>query len=364
MVMAGGSGTRLWPVSRKHLPKQLIPFIRDAATGTDRTLLGLAADRLEGLVPGGRTYICTGERYRDAVRTALPSFDDAHILGEPEARDTVNAVGFAAAVFAAGDPDAVFAVLTSDHLISPREVFEDAMRTGFELVERDPSRFVTFSITPTFPATGFGYVELGASIDGFERARSADRFVEKPDLERATEYVNSGRFGWNSGMFVFQARAFMDRLAAYQPANAAGLRRIGEAWQTPDRQRVLDEVYPTLTKISVDYAVMEPASNDPAVSICAVEMPVEWVDVGSWPSYAGTIAADAHGNRVSGNTPAVLVDSRDNAVIDRGRSAHTIAMLGVEGMTVVRTEDATLIMPTGRAQDLKALHAELPDDLK
>lgn len=360
MIMAGGSGTRLWPLSRKGLPKQLIPLFRTPGEDRARSLLELAADRLEGLIQDDRRYICAGERYREQIRIALPDFSDEQILGEPEGRDTVNAVGFAAAILNKLDKDAVFCVLTADHIIDPPEAFRRAIETGFRLVEQDWYRLVSFAIAPTYPATGFGYIEQGEPFNAFPDAFKVKRFVEKPDLKRATEYVSSGLFSWNSGMFVFHAGAFMKALKKFKPESYEGLTKIADAWATPDQQRVLDEVYPTLPKTSVDYAVMEPASADEDFSICGVSMPVRWLDVGSWPSYAETLPADDQGNRVSGNV--TLTDSRGNLVV--GPDDHTIALLGCDNLVVVHTPRATLVMPRERAQDLKLLHAELDEEVQ
>ena len=375
MIMAGGAGTRLWPMSRQEMPKQLVPFIED--DGVRRCLLEFAAQRLDSLVDPDKRYICTNEAYRAQIKDRLPSFTDAQLLGEPVGRDTVNAVGFAAAVLHKLDKDAVFAVLTADHLIRPDDEFRRLMAIGFDLVEQDPRRLVTFSIKPTFAATGFGYVERGNEVKGHQHAFYAERFVEKPSLEKAQAYLESGAFGWNSGMVVWKAATILDCLRRYCPESYEGLTKIADAWGTKDQSKVLNEVYPSLPKISVDYAIMEPASREfqrtrgkadagagsggGGVQVCTVEMDLEWLDVGSWPAYGETLDADPQDNRISGN--ATLKNSLRNLVVNDNPN-HRIAMIGCDNLIVVHTKDATLIMPASKAQDLKALHAELPENLR
>lgn len=379
MIMAGGAGTRLWPLSRRQRPKQLLPLIpnpsppsRPGHPGTPpgrepQSLLQLAAARLDGLVPPEQRCICTGEAYRDIIRRALPEFTDEQILGEPVGRDTVNAVGLTAAVLAGRDPQAVFAVLTADHVIEPHETFRQRMELGFRLVDRDPSRLVTFSITPTHPATGYGYVERGEPITDIRghdgHCFRVRRFVEKPDLPTARQYLDAGTFGWNSGMFIFHARTVLDALARFAPDNHAGLVRIAEAWDTPRRTKVLEEVYPTLPRTSVDYALMEPASADDTISVATVQMDVRWLDVGSWPSYAQTLEPDTDGNRTAGPGTLIQTDARNNLVVT-DTPGHTVAILGCEDLIVVQTADATLIMPADRAEQLKTLYDQLPETLR
>ena len=319
---------------------------------------------MDGLVDPPNRYICTNETFRAQIRERLPAFGDRNILGEPAPRDTVNAVGFAAAVLEKQDPGAVFAVLTADHLITPQSVFAAAMDVGFKLAEEKPGRLVTFGIRPTFPATGYGYVEQAGEIlntDGL--GFHVARFVEKPELARAQQYLAKGTFFWNSGMFVFSAKTIMRLLEKYMPENHAGLRRIQEAWGTGAETAVLEEVYPTLPKKSVDYAIMEPASEDDSVTICGVRMDVDWLDVGSWPSYSETLDPDHANNRAAPGTNAVMVDCKDTTAISSD-AGHTVALLGCEGLIVVHTPDATLVMPADKAQDLKALHARLDEGLK
>lgn len=346
MIMAGGSGTRLWPMSREARPKQLIPFLNG------KSLLQLAAERLDGVVPADRRMICTNEGFRTAIREALPSFSDEQILGEPTGRDTLNAVGFTAAVLARKDPKAIFAVLTADHLIEPQDRFAQRLDVGFSLAEADPTRLVTFGITPTFAATGYGYVERGAAIAGFDRAFTARRFVEKPDRERAEAYLATGDFSWNSGMFVFSAATVMEAIRWYRPESHDALCRIAEAWDSPQRAATLRAIYPSLFKISVDFGLMEPASRDERLSICVVPMDVQWMDVGSWPTYAATLEADGDGNRVSGSW---VGDATHRCLVVSDDPSHVIATIGCDDLIVIHTKDATLVCRADQAEQVKAI---------
>ena len=346
MIMAGGAGTRLWPMSRPAQPKQLIPFI------DGRSLLQIAADRLEGVVPSDRRLICTGRDHLEVIRQRLPEFTEDRLLGEPTGRDTLNAIGLTATVLALRDPEAVFAVLTADHLITPQDEFARCMQLGFDLVEADPKRMVTFGITPTHPATGYGYVQLGKSVDGFDTAHHTVRFVEKPDEATARGYLESGDFAWNSGMFIFSAAGFLEAAAAFAPEAAAGLQTIGDAWSGQEREAVLDAVYPALPRISVDYGIMEPASTSGDFQVCTVPMAVQWIDVGSWPSYGETLESDDAGNRSNG--PVEHLDSRNVLAVSEDPN-HLITTIGCEDLVVVHTPDATLVFPRDRDQDVKAM---------
>ena len=352
MIMAGGSGTRLWPMSRGKTPKQLIGLF------SGKSLLEIASERLDGIVdPSGR-WICAGQQHADLIceKLQLPA---SQMLGEPEGRDTLNAVGLTATVLHKLDPDAVFAVLTADHIIRPQEVFANCLDVGFSLVEKDPSRFVTFGITPTYPATGYGYVELGDAIG--EHANACKRFVEKPDKNTAEEYIASGNFAWNSGMFIFHAGTFLDALQRMQPESAEGLQQIGQAWGTDNERQVIDEIYLTLPKISVDYGIMEPASTDDSISIVTVPMQVEWLDVGSWPSYGETLECDANGNRSDAN--AVNLDS-ENVLSVSDDPTHTIATIGCKDLVIVHTDDVTLVFPASEAQRVKEMHGRVDPSLQ
>lgn len=351
LIIAGGSGTRLWPMSRKPLPKQLIPFIGG------RSLLQIADERLEGLVERNRRYICAGLSHQTAIGKGLAGFSDEQFIGEPMGRDTLNAVGLGAAVIGRNDPDAVIGVFTADHLIEPVDRFQKIVAQGFELAQAQPNTLVTFGITPTHAATGYGYLQLGNPIQGQEDqgARVVEHFREKPKTE-AQQYFDAGpdRYLWNSGMFVWPAATLLDCIRRYKPDNYAGLMRIAEAWGTPQQQDVLTQVYPTLEKISIDYAVMEPASKDPDVLVAALPMPLSWLDIGSWPAFAKTCTADQDQNAAAAEKH-ITIDTR-NTLLASNDPGHLIATIGCEDLLIVHTPDATLVCRADHAEDIKKLH--------
>jgi mannose-1-phosphate guanylyltransferase len=353
MIMAGGMGTRLWPMSRGGTPKQLIPFVRG------KSLLQLACERLDGLVPAERCYLCAGRPYREAILAALPGFSPERYLGEPMGRDTLNAVGLGAAVLAEDDPQAVVGVFTADHLIEPVREFQKIVLQGFELAERAPQTLVTFGIAPTGPATAYGYLELGAVYEG--AAWIVKQFKEKPDLETAKTYFHQGpaRYLWNSGMFVWRVQTLLECIRRYEPEVFQGLSAIARAWKTPERDRVLDEIFPTLKKISVDFAVMEPASHDPAVRVATVPMPLHWHDVGSWPSYAELYPRDEKRNTLAAETQLLLDCS--NCLAASSDPGHLITAIGCHDLIVIHTPDATLVCRADRAEEIKELHRRLQE---
>jgi mannose-1-phosphate guanylyltransferase len=353
VIIAGGSGTRLWPMSRAKTPKQLIPLFGG------RSLLEIAVARLEPLLPPERCFVCAGESHAEAIARALPQLGPKQFLGEPCGRDTLNAVGFSAAVIARRDPEAVIGVFTADHVIEPTDRFRAIVDTGYSVVERHPRALLTFGIAPTHPATGYGYLELGEVLDG--AARRLRQFREKPDLETARQYVAAGpeRFLWNSGMFVWRADTLLDCIRRYAADTHAGLMRIADAWDGPRRQAVLEEVYPTLKKISVDYAVMEPASRDAALTVAAIPMPLRWLDVGSWPSFAETCPHDEQGNAL-GSGRTLLLDTRGTLAVSSDPN-HLIATIGCEDLLIVHTPDATLVCRADRADAIKQLHGLIAD---
>ncbi|HTL28899.1 MAG TPA: sugar phosphate nucleotidyltransferase, partial [Tepidisphaeraceae bacterium] len=245
-------------------------------------------------------------------------------------------------------------VVTADHVIEPVDVFQKAITTGFEVTEKQPNAIVTFGIVPTHGHTGLGYIHRGEPVPGFKGVFKVQAFKEKPDKPTADRYVDSGRYYWNSGMFVWRADTVLNELAQHLPEARKGLDQIAAAWDTPQQNQVLSENYPKLPKISIDYAVMEPASQGKGkAQVVVVEMPVQWLDVGSWPALAETLEIDEHDNAVSAQT-VVCIDSDSNIIVSQDPE-HLVALIGVTDMIIIHTADATLICPKEEAQRVKEL---------
>jgi mannose-1-phosphate guanylyltransferase len=347
VIMAGGSGTRLWPLSRADTPKQILPVVNG------KSLLQLSYQRLRGLFPPDRIFVCTGAAHASAVLENLAELPRENLLGEPMGRDTANAVGFTAAVLKQRDPDASCAVVTADHVIEPVEQFQRSLSLAFEVISGRPRALVTFGIVPTYGHTGLGYVHRGDSL-GLKGAYQVQGFHEKPDKALADRFVESGRYYWNSGMFVWRCDTVLNELATHLPSSHKGLMQIAQAWGTALQESVLRDVYPRLPKISIDFAVMEPASQQRGeASVVVVEMPVEWTDVGSWPALAEILPVDEHNNAVNCGT-GLFLDSDDNVIFSQDPE-HLISTIGLSDMIVVHARDATLICPKDQAQRVKEL---------
>ncbi|MEO0514365.1 MAG: mannose-1-phosphate guanylyltransferase [Planctomycetota bacterium] len=362
LIIAGGSGTRLWPMSTKALPKQLIPFVGSDERGEGgRSLLQIAMERLEGLLPAEQIYVCAGESTKRVMLDKLPGLTEDRFISEPMGRDTLNAVGLGCSVLQHKDPEATVAIFTADHIIEPVDDLLKIVDQGFKLAESSDQTLVTFGIAPTHAATGYGYLQLGDAIDG--GGFVVDQFKEKPAAEVAEQYHAAGpeKYLWNSGMFVWQAKAVMGCIEKYAPENFAKLDDLGQNWDTDQRDAKLADVYPTLKKVSVDYAVMEPASADADMTVAAVPMPLSWLDVGSWPSFADTLEKDAHGNATSGGRAVHLESQNILAATDDPK--HLITTLGCEDLIVIHTKESTLVCHKDHAEKIKQLHGEVGEQI-
>ena len=367
VVPAGGAGTRLWPLSRARHPKFLLDL-----TGSGRSLLQATVDRLSSLT-ADRVVVVTGAAHAEAVRGQLPELSADQVLAEPSPRDSMAAIGLAAAVVERRDPDAVIGSFAADHVIPDQAAFEAVIREA-ALVARE-GHLVTIGVAPTWPSTGFGYIRTGAALPGAATALRAVEFVEKPDAVRAASYVESGEFRWNAGMFVARASTLLDLLAQWHPDLAAGLRAIAAD------PLLLETSWAGLTKIAIDHAVAEPAAD--AGRVVVVPAPFSWDDVGDFASLATLLPASGEGVGVGAEGDGIhsgegagelriLGDPGDVMVIDGGGvvvpgAGRRIAIVGLDDIVVVDTPDALLVTTRARAQDVNlvvdALKAEGRTDL-
>lgn len=349
IVMAGGSGTRFWPASRAALPKQLLPL------AGAKTLLEDTVDRLDGLVPPDRVMVVTAGRLLDAVRRQLPQVPEAGLVGEPCKRDTAPCIGLAALLVARHDPDAIMAVMPSDHVIRPAEGFRAAIRQAATLVEESPGRLVTFGIKPTYPAECFGYIQQGDPLKAAPAAGSAAvhtvaQFREKPPAAVAQEYLAAGNYLWNGGIFVWKAATILAALAERQPECLAYLQRIASAWDTPDRDTVFAEEFAAIKGISIDYAVLEHARD-----VVVIEAPFSWDDLGGWSAVARQRGGDTDGNTVVGKHLGI---ESLRTIVHTGDD-HLVVTMGLQDMLVVHTPDATLVAHRSHEEAVRKVVAEL-----
>ena len=338
LILAGGSGTRFWPLSRRRRPKQLL------ALDGERSLLQSTVDRLSPLIEAKDVWICTTELLADAVREQLPELPAAQVLCEPEGRNTAPAIGWSLQEMQAGDE--VVAVLPADHLFADAESFRAQLAQAAE-VARTEDRVMTLGVTPRWAETGYGYLELGGelggAIEGSDGAREVARFAEKPDLETARAYFEGGNHLWNAGIFLFKGGTLLSHLKRFEPEIGRGLEKIAA------EPGALATHYGELPSISIDYAVMERLDG-----IGTVPLDGGWSDLGSWEALAEVMPKNEEQNTLHGDV--IAVDSRDNLLYaDEG----TIAVVGVEGLVVVRTGDAVLVIPRERSQDVREIVAHL-----
>lgn len=345
VILAGGSGTRFWPLSRRTCPKQLL-----ALAGT-RSLLQGTYDRVRRVAePGAVTVVTAGEGLAEATRAQLPELTAGRLLIEPEPRDTAVAIGLAARLIAAEDPDAVLVVTPADHVVLPEDAFAAAVREAAALAAARGT-IVTLGLRPRVAHTGYGYIRRGEPLAGWTGAVpafTAAAFEEKPDRATAERFLGGGEHLWNSGVFVWRASTVLEQLEAHLPTTRAAIERIAAAWGGPEREATLRAEYAALQRISVDYAVLEKARD---IAVLAVDY--QWSDVGSWSAVAELHRdeADAEGN-VARGAPFVGVDARRCFVQGDGR---LVTVVGLEDVAIVQTPDALLVCRLDRAEAVKDL---------
>lgn len=349
LIMAGGAGTRLWPLSRAGRPKPLIPLVEQR-----RSMFQIAVERLHPLFPPQRIFVVASAALTPALRAQAPQIPAENFIVEPQGRDTAPAVGLGAIHIHHRDPQAVMAVLTADHHIADEQAFRRVLGVACAVAEE--GGIVTLGIRPTFPATGFGYIERGAlerTVDGVE-VYTLRRFREKPDRATAEAYLASGNYSWNSGMFIWRTERVLEEFRRHTPRLHEALERLAAALGQPDYEDLLAEVWPTLEKKSVDYALMEHIRE--GVYVIPVEM--GWNDIGDFATLYTILAPQEGQNIVHAEVPPVLVDTHRTLIY----SQRLVATIGVEDLIIVDTGDALLVCHRSRAQDVKQVVEKLKEE--
>jgi mannose-1-phosphate guanylyltransferase len=353
IIMAGGRGERFWPVSREKTPKQLIRLLGD------RSFLQQAVDRVRPVVPLKNIYVITNAVQAPEVRRQLPKLPKDNVIAEPCGRDTCAAVTLGAALVGQRSITGVMAVLPADHVIGEEKKFQQVLSDSFDLASRGQA-IVTIGIKPTEPHTGYGYIHVGDPLPPPQGVKpykttffKAQRFVEKPNLETAVEYVNSGHYRWNAGMFIWSFVTITQGLEKHQPEMAAACQRWFKVAGTPKLAKVLAKEYPDIKRISIDYALMEHAQN-----VVVANGDFEWDDLGSWNALGRHLKHDPEGNAAVADF--IHVDGARNIIFDaRTKNRTPIAVVGLRDAILVQTDDATLLAHKSQAQKVKELVAKL-----
>ena len=343
--MAGGTGKRLWPLSRESRPKQVLKLI------DGDTLLRRCFQRINKLFDHRNIIVLTNKGYSDLVRDNLPEIPYDNVIAEPLVRDTAGAIGLAAAVLSRFDPDATMAVVTADQEIKPFDVFNQAIEDGMTFIEENPQALITFGIQPSFPSTQLGYIKLGERHqcqNCKNEIFDVDSFKEKPDLQTAKEYLSTGQYCWNSGLFVWKAKRILELLYEKLPQVKQPLQKIQAHWGGPNQEDTLAESFVKLPKISIDFAVME---NAPKVH--AIKLKCQWLDMGSFSALADIIQSDKNGNIVVA-TQSEILNCKNSILVTEDKN-HLIAAIGLKNMVVVHSPDATFVCPIEETEKLKDL---------
>ncbi len=348
VILAGGSGTRLWPLSRRSRPKQLLRLFNG------RSLLQETYQRLLSITAPEHIFIVALAEHLPAIADELPGLSPHNLIGEPVGRDTANAIALAASILHAKDPATLMGVFTADHIIRPADRFAGVIEHGFEVARQFPDALVTFGVRPTSPHTGMGYIERSERVSpGVHKVRA---FKEKPDQATAEQYVTSGDYFWNSGMFIWRTATILQQLQHHLPQTYHAIEPLAAAWYTAAGQSNAARIYPTLQKISIDFAVMEKAPNE-----LMIDADFEWLDVGHWTSLPAILSADADGNIRALQRSAIL-DGRHNILVSE--DDHLIAAVGVDDIVIVHSPDATLVCRRDQVDKIKDLVAKLDKDFE
>jgi mannose-1-phosphate guanylyltransferase len=345
MIMAGGAGKRLWPLSRAKRPKQVLKLFEG------QTLLRLCFERLSPVFDARNIIVLTNAGYADLVRESVAGLPFSNVIAEPVVRDTAGPVGLAASVLSKFDPDATIAVVTADQIIEPASVFQQALKDALAFVNDNPDSMITFGIKPTYPSTQLGYIKC-AGARKCPRCKNeiytVQSFKEKPDEKTAQQYLAKDTYFWNSGMFVWKAKTVLANLNKFQPETSEPLRKIQAAWDGPSQQKTLEEWFPKLPKISIDFAVMEKADN-----VFAIKLDCRWLDLGSFTALADVISSDKNKNIVVAAKSELL--NCKNSIIVTEDQQHLIAAVGLDNVVVAHSPDATLVCSLDQANRLKEL---------
>lgn len=347
MILAGGGGTRLWPMSRSDMPKQLLPLIEDSS------MFAVSVNRLQELFPPERIYIVTGRKYVDAMRTDVPQIPEENFIIEPYGRDNAAAAGLGISIISKRDPQATIAILTADHHISKKDNFRNVLQAAYEIAQDD--RIVTLGISPSYPSTGFGYIRQGddlCEVGGFT-CYEAIEFTEKPDLVKATAFLASGKYSWNSGMFIWKASKALDEFQRQQPEMFNLLADLTSAIDTDEFPDKLESIWDSMPKISIDFAIMEHAR-----SMAVIPVDIGWSDVGSWASLFEVLSLDNFGNAFKGQAPDRIVVDTNNTLVISDRLTVTI---GVNDIVVVDTGDVLMICHKDRTQEVRDIVKHLKE---
>lgn len=349
-IIAGGSGTRLWPKSRQDKPKQFQSLYGDS------TLLQDTVERLEPLVPKENIFIIANQSHESIVKEQLPDLPAGNFVGEPMGKDTAPAVGVIATIIHRKDPNAVILVSPADHVILKEKAFRRLLEVGEQVASEGPN-IVTIGIKPTAPETGYGYIQMSENHRDMDdvAVHEAISFKEKPDLATAEEYVSSWHYVWNSGMFIWSAKTILDLFRDHAPDIYKLLVRYDGALGTPQESKVFEQIYDAFPRISVDYAILEHAK-----SIFVIPASIGWSDLGSWPSLHEVKEPDDNGNVVIGEHLGLDTHS----CLVHGEQGRLIATIGLDNMIIVDTGDAVLVLPANRSQDIKRLLEELKKEGK